>query len=204
MSLREVTLPEAVSVLKQGRLLIYPTETVYGLGADVFHTEALDRLFQLKGREAEKAVSVLVASREEIFSLAGELEPLAVRLIDRYLPGPLTLVLPAAASIPPRLTGGAPWIGIRMSSHPLAQALAAGFGRAITTTSANPSGSPAAARIAELRDYFAAQPDVSLLSGGDLPPSRGSTVVQVENGRLKLLREGEIPFTEIEKFIQEI
>jgi L-threonylcarbamoyladenylate synthase len=117
--------------------------------------------------------------------------------MNKFLPGPLTLIVPAAPSLNPRLHGGSGWIGLRMSSHPIAQSLAAAFGP-ITTTSANPSGQPPALSDAQVRSYFGDRDDVAFLSGGDLPPSKGSTVIKVLPKGLELIREGDLPFSEIE------
>lgn len=195
-----VDLPKALEVLRRGDALVYPTETLYGLGVAVDRPEAVDRLFQIKGRSGDKAVSLLVAAPGDIQSFCGPLDPFTRRLVDRYLPGPLTLVLPALPSVPKALTGGGDWVGIRISSHPLAQELVRALGHAITSTSANPSGEPGACTRQQVQAYFGNRDEVFFLDGGDLPPSRGSTVVRVEAGRIKLLREGEIPFTEIENY----
>ncbi len=199
-----VNLEAAVEVLREGRILIYPTETFYGLGVDIFQPEAIDRLFELKGREASKAVSVLVASVSDAEALVDSWDPLTRRLAERFWPGPLTLVLPASNRVPSRLTGGNSWIGIRVSSHPLTGELLRYFGGAITTTSANPSAEPSATRVAQLEKYFGERSDLFLLEGGDLPDSKGSTVLKVEAGELKPLREGEIPITKIQRAISSL
>ncbi len=196
--MRLVQLTEALEYLKSGNLVAYPTETFYGLGADVWQPRALEKLFAVKGRDLEKAVSILLPSVEQIPRYVSEFSPVAQKLARRFLPGPLTLVLPASADLERRLHGGSGWIGIRVSSHPKAQSLVEAWGGAITTTSANPSAKPAAACESEVLDYFATYPEIGLLPGGDLPPSRGSTVLRVRDGSIELLRAGEIGFDLLE------
>ncbi len=194
----EVSLAEALDVLRRGQILIYPTETFYGLGVDIRNAEALSALFRFKGREAVKAVSVLVSGLKQLKALVSELSPNTLNIINKYLPGPLTLVLPAALAVPAALQSEGAFVGIRWSSHPLAQRLVETYGVPITTTSANPSGEPSARDPETLRRYFGSRDDVFLLSGAGLPPSQGSTVVKVHQDRLELLRAGDIAFAEIE------
>ncbi len=196
--MQEVNLTEAVDVLSRGDILIYPTETLYGLGVDISNPTAIQNLLRLKGREADKPISILIPGLESINLLVKELSDKASNLIKKFFPGPLTLVLPASPKISPLLHANTGWIGLRISSHPLAQQLVQNFAQAITTTSANLSGQASGYRLDQLRQYFQNQKGVFLLSAGDLPPSKGSTVVQVEATGIKLLREGEIPFREIQ------
>jgi len=193
----EVSLQEAVEVLRRGQVLAYPTETFYGLGVDIRNPEAVAALFRLKGREAAKAISVLVASRNQFQAMALGITSKILNIINNFLPGPLTLVLPATPDVPTTLQSEGAWVGLRWSSHPVAQALVEAFGSPITTTSANPSGEPSARDPEALRHYFGSRDDVFLLSGGVLPPSLGSTVIKVQQDRLELLRAGDIAFPQI-------
>ena len=195
--MREVSLNEAILLLRRGEILIYPTETVYGLGVDVANSEAIQKLFHLKQRDVNKPISILVSDIEQIRDCTSELSPAALKLIQKYFPGPLTLVLPASEKISPLLHGHSGWIGIRQSSHPVAQALVAGLGSPMTTTSANPSGQASALTVSDIVDYFSGNTDIGFLSGGDLQASQGSTVIKVEGDELILLREGDIPFSTI-------
>ncbi|MDL1873000.1 threonylcarbamoyl-AMP synthase [Deltaproteobacteria bacterium PRO3] len=198
--MREVDLPTAIEVLRRGEILVYPTETFYGLGVDIAQPKAQEALFRLKGREAGKAVSLLLAEPKHCEDLLSELSDNLLNLINKFLPGPLTIVARASAKVPKAWTSEGGWVGLRVSPHPLARQLAAGFGGPLTTTSANPSGAPSARSRRELEAYFGGREDVYFLPGGDLPPSQGSTVVRVEGDRLVLLRAGDIPFAELEKY----
>ncbi len=112
----------AARVLVRGGIVVYPTETLYGLGADAFNLAALERLVQLKGRVPGKPVAVLVSDTTMLRDLVSEIPPPAEVLMRRFWPGPLTLVLQARASVSALLTGGGDSIGVRLSSHPLATA----------------------------------------------------------------------------------
>jgi L-threonylcarbamoyladenylate synthase len=194
---KEISLDHAAEVLEKGEILIYPTETLYGLGVDIANPRALERLFSLKQRDSHKPVSVLVGSPQQLPGVAQPLSPLAQFLWDHFLPGPLTLVLPAQASLDPRIHGGSGWVGVRYSSYPWLKILMAGFCRPITTTSANLSGQVGGQKVQQLWGDFKEEDHVYLLNGGDLPPSKGSTVVKVDGDRLMLIREGDIPFEKI-------
>jgi L-threonylcarbamoyladenylate synthase len=201
--MKEIPLDRAPGILAKGEILIYPTETLYGLGVDITHVSALDRLFSLKRRDNKKPVSVLVGSAQQLKGVAQPLGALAQKLWDYFLPGPLTLVLPADAQLDPRIHGDSGWVGIRYSSYPWVKVLMTKFGRPITTTSANLSGQMGAQTVQQLWRDFKEEEDVYLLNGGDLPASKGSTVIKIVGDNLQLLREGDIPFSEIQKSCSE-
>ena len=194
----KVDLDQACARLREGQILIYPTETLYGLGVDIENAEAIEKLFSLKGRDPGKPISVLLPSLKELPQVVGAYPVRVEAIFDKFFPGPLTVVLPAHPNLDPRIHGGSNWVGVRVTSHPLAGQLMAKYGRPITTTSANPSGGSSSQGVAQLQDYFGAQ-ELYLLSGGDLPPSRGSTVVKIDGENLQLLREGDIPFSEVQE-----
>lgn len=182
-------LSRAASSLRQGKIVAYPTETLYGLGVDPFQEEAVERLYALKARPTEMPVSILVRDAEMLEQLVLGLSPLAARLVDAFLPGPLTLVLPARPDIPSRLTSGTGKIGIRISSHPLLRSLFSAYPAPITTTSANPSGRPDARSAGDILSYFPEGIDC-ILDAGPVVGGLGSTVVDVTGERPLILREG--------------
>jgi L-threonylcarbamoyladenylate synthase len=182
----------AAQVLASGGTVVYPTETLYGLGVDAFSKSALDRLLALKVREAGKPISVLVDSREMLDELVESVPDAAAGLIERYWPGPLTLVFAARGDLGVALTAGSGSIGVRISSHPVAQALVATLGRPLTSPSANPAGAAPPQRIEVAHAYFGDAVDC-YLDAGPLPGEPPSTVVDVRDG-LRLLRAGAIDF----------
>jgi L-threonylcarbamoyladenylate synthase len=182
----------AVAALGAGRLVVYPTETVYGLGADATSRDALVALLALKGRGAEKGFSVLVADLDSARPLLAADAPAGARTLARALwPGPLTLVLPAASSLPEALVGATGGVGLRCSPDPLASALVSGFGKPITATSANPSGYEPATDVEAARAYFGNRV-ACYLDGGRRAGGAVSTVVEFLEGRAILRRVGAV------------
>jgi L-threonylcarbamoyladenylate synthase len=181
----------AIEALRSGEVVVYPTETFYGMGADALSPAALDRLFSLKGREPGKPVALIAADARSAFELAREVPETARRLAEAFWPGPLTLVLPARDNLPEPLIGPDGGVGVRVSSHPVARALAAGLGRPITATSANLAGGQPATTLGEARDAFGANVKV-YLEGGRLTAAAPSTVVACDRDGWRILRAGAI------------
>ena len=182
-------LDRAIEALRSGEVVVYPTETFYGMGVDALSLAALDRLFALKGREPGKPVALIAADARSVFELVREVPEAARRLADAFWPGPLTLVLPARDDLPGPLIGPDGGVGVRVSSHPIARALAAGLGRPITATSANLAGGQPATTLVEARDAFGAKVKV-YLEGGKLAASAASTVIACDRNGWRVLRAG--------------
>lgn len=185
-----VDLAAAAAALAAGQVVAYPTETFYGLAVDALAEDALARLTALKGRGAEKAFSLLVADRNMLESVCREVSAVAEDLIRKHWPGPLTLALPARPDLPARIVCDG-FVAVRMSPHPMAQALVAALGRPITATSANPAGAAPACTAHEVAAYF---PELQchILDGGATPGGRPSTLVRVRGDRLEILRAGAV------------
>jgi L-threonylcarbamoyladenylate synthase len=189
-------IPAAVAALKRGDVVVFPTETLYGLGADALNPAAVEKVFRLKGRDATNPIPVLIADRAMLLNMVSAVPPLAEKLIARFWPGPLTIVLPARPDIARPLANPAGGIGVRMCSQPIAADLVRVLGHPLTATSANPSGKPPARTAQEAREYFSGQIDI-FIDGGKLTSRTGSTVVEIAGDRLKIIREGEIDKSEI-------
>jgi L-threonylcarbamoyladenylate synthase len=188
----ESALLKAAECLRQGGLLAFPTETYYGLGVDPFNSTALQRLFAVKQRPAAKPVLVLVENQTQVPLLAAQVPDALQELMNRFWPGPLTVVCPARPDLPDLLTGGTGTVGIRQSPEPTAARLLAAFGGPVTATSANCSGQPAAVTAAEVTRIFGSQIDL-IIDGGRTPGGTGSTLIGCDaQGRLRCLREGRI------------
>jgi len=169
---------------------VFPTETVYGIGADARSEVAVERLVAIRGREAGKPVLVLVADADMAATLAAEFPDPARRLAARFWPGPLTLVLPARDGLPAPITAGTGTVGLRVPGHPLARALAAELGRAVTAPSANPPGAEPPRTLAAARAYFGAR--VAVYVDGGALPGGASTVAAVDAAGVRVLRAGAI------------
>jgi len=189
-------LNRAVAVLNGGGVVAFPTETYYGLAVDPMNPLALSHLFSIKQRDISKAILTLVDDRESLSSLVQDIPSLYEPLMKEFWPGPLTLIFPARVNLPTLLTAGTSTIGVRQSSHPFARQLLRAFGRPLTATSANVSGGPAATDAYEVKAQFGSKIDM-IFDGGRTPGIVGSTIIGLEGDRLKLIREGVIPFKEI-------
>jgi L-threonylcarbamoyladenylate synthase len=177
-----------LAALQRGEVVGFPTETFYGLAVDAFSPAALERLRALKGRGAEKAISVLVdAATLEL--VVAEISPRARALMAAHWPGPLTLALPARPGLPEALVMEG-CIAVRHSPHPIAQALVAGLGRPLTATSANPAGAPPPTTAAGVRGYFGDR--IVVVDGGDTPGGQPSTLARVRGDVVEVLRAGAI------------
>jgi L-threonylcarbamoyladenylate synthase len=181
----------AADVLRGGGLVAFPTETFYGLGAHALDATAVARVFRAKGRPAEKPLLVLVDSLAMVERVAREVPDRARRLMDRYWPGPLTLVLPAHPSLPWALTAGTRTIGVRLSGHPVARALVTAVGAPVTAPSANPHGGPSPRTADEVLAGLRTRVDL-VLDGGPTPGGPPSTVLDLSGTRPLLLRAGAV------------
>lgn len=187
----------AVDALMQGNTVAFPTDTVYGVGADARQPEAIAALYEIKQRPLDKAIPLLLARTEELCGVALEVPDSAWQLAERFWPGALTLVVHCALSLPPILTAGRPTVAVRVPDHPVVRALIEGLSAPLAATSANISGrsSPVAT------DGVLAQLDgrVSLLlDGGSCPGGRPSTVVDVTVTPVRILRPGPITARQIQ------
>jgi len=178
-------------LLRGGGLVVFPTETVYGLGARAFDPKAARRVYRAKGRPADNPLIVHVASEEQLLCVVRRVTPLARRLMKAFWPGPLTLVLEKARELPPAVTAGHRTVAVRMPSHPAALALLRALGEPIAAPSANRSGrpSPTAAEHA-LKDLKGRVP--LILDGGPCRKGLESTIVDARGRRPVLLRPGTI------------
>ncbi len=182
-------LETAIAALGRGEIVAYPTETFYGLGADAFSQEALARLVSLKGRAAEKGISLLVVGDAMLHALCAEVPPAALRLMQAHWPGPLTIALPARPGLPAALVVDG-FVAVRESPHALARALVTGFGGPVTTTSANPPGGAPPTTAAAVQMYFGDHCHV--VDGGATPGGQPSTLVRVRGDEVEILRRGAI------------
>ncbi len=190
-------LDAALATLRQGGAVVYPTETFYGLGARALSRSAVGAVAGLKGRDAGKPIALVVADVAMLARVVAYVPAPARRLMDAFWPGPLTLVLPARPDLPPALTAGGDRIGVRISSHPIAQALVTALGEPLTATSANPGGEAPALDVASARGYFGTQ--VAYVDGGRLAGGLGSTVLLVADDAARVIRRGATSVDEIRR-----
>jgi L-threonylcarbamoyladenylate synthase len=183
---------KAAAALRAGQLVVFPTETFYAIGADPMQPEALTAIARAKGREPDKPIALIAADLDRAFSIARVIPANARLMAEAFWPGPLTVVLPSRAGLHESLLGPSGGIGVRVSPHPTARALAAAVGGLITATSANLSGEPPARTLTQARHALGVRISV-YLDGGALTSDAPSTVVEFDrDGEWRVVRTGVI------------
>jgi L-threonylcarbamoyladenylate synthase len=192
----EAAIADAVAILKRGGLVAFPTETVYGLGADAENPDALKCLYAVKGRPGHHPVIVHLASADQLQDWAREIPDAAWQLAKAFWPGPLTLILPRSSRVPDAVTGGQGTVGLRVPAHPLAQKLLQAFKGGIAAPSANRFGKLSPTTAAHVRADLGADADL-ILDGGNCPVGVESTIVAFRDGQPVILRPGMITEAQI-------
>lgn len=182
---------EAAAYLRRGKLVAFPTETVYGLGADAFQPEAVRRIFKAKERPADNPLIVHVCRREQIGRVAAALPAPAERLLEHFLPGPLTLILPKHPDLPSVVTAGLDTVGVRMPGLPLTQAFLEACDTPVPAPSANRSGRPSPTNWEAVQDDLGGRVDC-ILQGGRTEMGVESTVVDCTTHPATVLRPGAV------------
>ncbi len=180
----------AASVVRGGRLVAYPTDTVYGLACDPLNEKAVGRLFEAKERES-KPIPVLFAEMSDVQAVV-RLEDIALDLARRFWPGPLTIVAPLKRHVPHKLDQESGWLGVRIPNHSAARSLARESGGCITGTSANLSGQPSCTTAEQVNRTLGRR--VEMIIDGGTSAGGQSTVVKVVDGSVEVLRRGLIGF----------
>ena len=191
-------LNQAIEALRSGEVIVFPTETTYGLGANALDEDAVERVAVLKRRDAKNPIALIIADLDMLKEVVADPPPIAERLMSVFWPGPLTLVLPAKKGLSPLLCNPDGGVGVRVSSHPIASALVKRLGHPLTATSANPSGTDPARTIAQAQTYFANRLSI-FIDAGELKGQKGSTVVECHGDRYRVIREGEISSQELDR-----
>ncbi len=194
---------EAAEIVKRGGIVAFPTETVYGLGADAFAPLAVARIFEVKRRPYFDPLIVHVSDRRLLGKLVADIPALAQNLADRFWPGPLTLVLPKKEEVPELVTAGLPTIAVRMPNHSMALRLIELSGSPIAAPSANPFGYLSPTTADHVRAQLGDQVDL-VLDGGPCEIGVESTILSFAEPRPTLLRPGGLPLEEIESIIGEV
>ena len=190
----------AALALRGGQVIAIPTDTVYGLAAAIDRPDAIERLYTIKGRPAEKAIPVLIADPAHVYRLAPRLSATAVRLARAFWPGALTLVVPARRGLPSRVTtltsDGIMTVAVRLPDNPVARAIIAAAGGALAVTSANRSGAVPAVEAREVRGLDLPR-SLLVIDGGRTPGGMPSTIVAATTELPEILREGAIPISAV-------
>jgi len=192
---------EAAKWILGGGVVAIPTDTLYGLAADPFSNEAIERVFAVKGRAAGRALPLVAADAAQIAAHICGLSPAGERLAARYWPGPLTLLVPAPRGLARDVTGGTGKVGVRVPADDVARAICAACGRPITATSANVSGEPATPDPDDVERTLGDRIDLLIDTG----PTRGgppSTIVDVTSAAPALVRAGAISWDELQAWLE--
>lgn len=193
----------ALSVMREGGIVAYLTDTLYGLGGDARSLRAIETIFSMKGRAHEKALPIIIGNLQMLNSWVEEIPPSAHKLMNRFWPGPLTLVFRASATVPATLIGHTGKIAIRLPAAALAREISNRLGAPIIATSANPSGEPVASSAQQIAAMFGDALGLILDSGSPIN-SQPSTLLDVTVHPSKLVRAGAISKSEIIKQIGEL
>jgi L-threonylcarbamoyladenylate synthase len=188
----------AIEILKKGGIVAYPTDTVYGLGGDAFNIEAIKRIYKVKQRAGDMPLPILLADAAQLADVVADVPEIARRLIKRFWPGGLTLVMAKKASVPDIITAGSDKVAVRIPDHPIPLSLIKGLGRPVVGTSANISGKPNPLTAEEVRRQLDEEVDL-IIDGGRCPGGLESTVVDVTGEAPAILRRGIIGEEEIKK-----
>ena len=201
MAVSQREIEKGIRILEKGGVIAFPTDTVYGLGADAFNSGAVERIYEIKNRPNHQQLPLLVADTSRLTAVAGEIPGIAWFLAERFWPGGLTLVLPKADSLHAHLARG-PSIAVRVPNHPVCLALIQHLGNPIIGTSANISGQPPALTADEAGQQLGEKIDF-IINGGRCPGTKESTLVDVSSQEPVILRPGIIPAYEIDNAYKE-
>jgi len=190
----------AVEILADGGIIAYPTETFYGLGADATNEKAIEKIFSTKGRDFKNPISLIIGKPDDIYPLVQEISESAHKLMSAFWPGALTIVFSASDKVSPMLTAGTGKIGLRISSHPIANAIVQRLKKPLTATSANLSGESECSLPSEVAEQIGNKVD-AILDWGKTQGGKASTIIDVSCYPPVILREGAISTEAIRKHV---
>lgn len=190
-NLNEEEIKKIALDIKKGKIAIFPTETVYGIGTNALNENACAKIFEIKGRNNSKALIVLISNYKMLESIVTDINEIERKLMNKFWPGPLTIILKKKEIVPNVVTGGSNEVGVRMTSGEVAHFLVEKAGVPIVAPSANLSGEQTGTKIKIIIEEFSDKVDY-IIDTGDIESDLTSTVVKVENNKIRILREGKI------------
>ena len=189
-------LNKAAEFIRKGKIVIFPTETVYGIGTNGLDENAVKKLFEVKQRPLNKPITLLVSNKEMIELVAKDITEIEYKIMEKFFPGPLTIILKKKDIVPNIVTAGQDTVGIRMPGEEIARKLVELANVPIAAPSANITGKPSGTNLQEIMKDFEGKVDFAI-DGGDSELGIGSTIVQVIDGRPQILRQGSITLEQI-------
>ena len=185
-----------IALLREAGIVAFPTDTLYGLGADFSSSSAVQRVIEIKGRDEQMGLPLLLSDPGDLSLVARDVPEAVWTLAEHFWPGALTLLVPRSPTVPDLVTGGRDSVAVRLPDHPVPRALALGLGRPITGTSANLSGQAAALTAEQVRAQLGAAVDL-VIDGGHVPQGLPSTILDATGPVMKLLRQGAVSLAAI-------
>lgn len=191
---------KAVAILQKSGVVAYPTDTVFGLGANIYDAKAVERVFQIKRRPHGMPLPILIASEDQLTTLTIKIPRVASELIRRFWPGALTLIFQKSMSVPDNLTGGSNKIAIRMPDHPIPLSIIKNLRKPITGTSANISGKPNPMNQTEVKSQLDENVDL-IIEGGQCSGTE-STIVDITREKINIVRYGAISASQLQEYFK--
>lgn len=189
-------LEQAAELIKQGKIVVFPTETVYGIGTNGLDENAVKKLYEVKQRPLSKPISLLVSNMEMVNLIAKDITEAEYKIMEKFFPGPLTIILKKKEIVPDVLTAGQHTVGVRMPRGEIARKLVEYANVPIAAPSANISGEPSGTNLQEIKKHFEGKVDY-FIDGGNSELGLASTIVQVVEGKPQILRQGSITLEQI-------
>lgn len=193
-------LEKAAELIKQGKIVVFPTETVYGIGTNGLDENAVKKLYEVKQRPLNKPISLLVSNMEMVNQIAKDITETEYKIMEKFFPGPLTIILKKKDIVPDIVTSGQDTIGVRMPSGDIARKLVELAGVPIAAPSANITGEPSGTNLPEIKKHFEGKVDY-FIDGGESEIGLASTIVQVVDGKPQILRQGSITLEQINEIL---
>lgn len=196
-------LREVASCIRDGGLVVFPTETVYGIGANAINKDAVNKIFKAKGRPSDNPLIVHVSDKKMLNDVAKDINKIEEKLINSFMPGPITIILNKKKNIPDNVTCGLNTVGIRMPENKIAREVIKTCGVPIAAPSANISGKPSGTNIEDIKDELSNKVDI-IIDGGNCDIGLESTVVKVKENKVIILRPGKVTPEDIRKIGLEV
>lgn len=193
-------LEQAAELIRNGKIVIFPTETVYGIGTNGLDKQAVKKLYEVKQRPLDKPISLLVSNMEMVNKIAKDITDVEYKIMERFFPGPLTIILKKRDIVPDVVTAGQDTVGVRMPEGEVARKLVQYAGVPVATPSANISGKPSGTNLQDIKKDFEGKVDF-FIDGGNSKLGLASTIVQVVNGKPQILRQGSITLEQINEIL---
>ena len=189
-------LEKAAELIKQGKIVVFPTETVYGIVTNCLDEQAVKSLYEVKQRPLDKPISLLVSNMEMVNLIAEDITEAEYKIMEKFFPGPLTIILKKKDIVPDVVTSGQDTVGVRMPSGEIARKLVELAGVPIAAPSANKTGEPSGTNLQEIKKNFEGKVDY-FIDGGDSELGLASTIGKVVDGKIQILRQGHITLEDI-------